>query len=99
MEEFAGKSINHWFQFIKRNHSAPDWDVPKLVLDEEALLGQEGLNEVQVGQLREELIARGLLPAPALEGAAMPTLADIPVGKTFSVKPEGKKAKEPPPTD
>jgi hypothetical protein len=65
MNEFAGKSINHWFQFIKREHSGPDWDSPKISLDEEALLGQEGLNAAQVELLRDELVRRELLPAPA----------------------------------
>jgi hypothetical protein len=81
MDNLGGKSINHYFQFVKRQHSGPDWDTPKVVLDEETLLGQEGLNQEQVELLRAELTARGLLPAAEIAEEATTGVLDEPVKK------------------
>jgi actin-related protein len=92
MDNLGGKSINHFFQFIKREHSGPDWDTPKISLDEETLLGQEGLNEAQVELLREELVKREMLPAAEVAAEVAATLTagplDEPAKKAKKVKEE-----------
>jgi actin-related protein len=89
MDNLGGKSINHFFQFIKREHSGPDWDTPKISLDEETLLGQEGLNEAQVELLREELVKREMLPAPEVPVSSLTTgPLDEPAKKAKKVKEE-----------
>lgn len=53
---FADKSLNHYAQFVKGGK-----------LDEERLLNEERLNEKQLPQLQEALIAHGFMKEPKEE--------------------------------